>query len=160
MADSSQVCSDLSEFPNGRCVPLEFDAQTGHRTNGSLIGVCEAEDDTCSPACSAGETCVDGDCRTVLSVWDACDDQSNVHTCPPQTLCMETDAFAASPTGNTHCIPYCDTDHSMGPEDHCLDLGAQVTGGATPLCTSWSQAYGPHGPNDVRQSRVGLCLVP
>jgi hypothetical protein len=155
--DPSSLCSDLADFPDGRCVPLLFDQSTGERTDGSLLGVCMG-DDSCG-GCSAGEECVGGSCLSVLAVWDTCDPQSTSNVCPAQTVCLETDAFAATPAGDTVCVPYCDIDHPDGPTQHCDDLGAQVTGGATPICTSWSQAYGAGGQADVRQSRLGVCLT-
>jgi hypothetical protein len=157
LSDPSSVCSDLVDVPDGRCVPLLFDQATGERTNGSLLGVCMG-DGSCNP-CSAGQQCVDGSCKNVLGVWDLCTPQSGTETCPAQTVCLETDAFAAAPAGDTRCIPYCDIDHPDGVSQHCLNLGAQVTGGVTPTCTSWSQAYGANGQADVRQSRLGVCLL-
>jgi hypothetical protein len=156
LGDPSRTCGEAG-FANGRCVELTLG--NGERANGTLIGTCFGESDGCTPPCGPGQVCAGTTCLTLLGVWDPCTPGSATHGCPPQTVCAETDAFAPSPTGATRCLPQCDTDHPAGPQAHCAALGAAPVGGLSPTCTSWSQAYGPNGQADVRQSRLGLCLA-
>jgi hypothetical protein len=140
LANPSQSCSDIG-IPHMECAGLEVEEQGQLRTTISLIGACKQD--------------TSGAQR--LEVWEACDPTVASPKCPPRTVC-EKEEPSGAPNVPTRCVPYCDTQHPDAALSHCLALGALPTSNATPVCRSLSLLQEPFGPDDVRQSRLGLCL--
>ena len=143
VSNPSQTCGDVGFANGGRCAVVLLDSSTQEGTNGSLLGAC-----------------IDGPAgATALSAWDVCDPSATTTVCPAQTLCAQEDALAATPIGPNRCVPYCDTQNTDCPT-HIANMGGPSSFATAPTCRSESEFYPPNGPQDVRQSRLGFCLLP
>jgi hypothetical protein len=124
----SQTCADLN--PDLECVLVSYTG--GGISWGSRIGTCA---DTITPP--------------FLNVWDLC----AAGTCPPGTICIEEDVYAAVPVGPARCVPYCDTANFTPCNTQHVQLPANTT------CTTVSNLFTGLPCTETVPSKLGLCAL-
>jgi hypothetical protein len=93
-------------------------------------------------------TCADTMGTPDTALWAVCDTNS---TCPPGSMCIEEDIFATNPSGQTRCIPYCDTENNT----LCSDQHNEVP--IDNVCTTVSNLFLGGPCTETDPSKLGLC---
>lgn len=127
IADRTHTCVDID--PDFECVLIDWG---GASSWGTRIGQCA---DLFTP--------------TGVGLWDPCNAANDV--CPAGSLCLEEDAFAATHTGVTRCIPYCDTENGASCNAQHSELPISN------VCTSVSFLF---VDSESSPSRLGMCACP
>jgi hypothetical protein len=147
VSDPDQTCDDVAATGEyGACIHPMIDETPETMNDAQLLGFCISVPPADYPV-------------PTLAVGDVCDNASThwSKNCPLNSICMRTDEYAATPTGQYRCMPWCDTEVNNTQDASCLTLGVEpvVIQDATVFATC--QSYTKLVSNDTRFSRNGFC---